>query len=150
MKTLILVAALALTATSKSFALDGTANWTRNVEQAWGASGTLDRPMIVFVTREGCLPCARMKTVTFVDRQVIGLIEERFVAIAMDGGRPSPLLNDLQVHAVPATFIISPRAVILERIEGFVSPEELVSRLNKVAPQWKPATPQPSTTARAF
>jgi hypothetical protein len=91
-----------------------------------------------------------MKTMTFVDRQVIGLINERFAAVVVDGALPTPLLRDLNVHAVPATFVISPNAIILDRIEGFVSARDLISRLNSIVPRAEPHSPQPSATARAF
>jgi hypothetical protein len=151
MRNLCAAAAVVLGISSASNAAGlENVSWSNTVEEAWHTAGLLDRPMIVFVTRTGCLPCARMKTITFVDRQVTGLINDRYVAVTVDGGQPTPFLHDLQVHAVPATFIISPKAVILDRMEGFLSPQALASKLTTMAPQPKPQSPQPSTTARAF
>ncbi len=124
--------------------------WSSSVEAAWRAAGSLDRPMIVFVTRAGCLPCARMKTATFVDRQVARLINERFVAVVVDGAQPTPLLNELRVHAVPATFVISSEAKILDRIEGFLPPQALAARLATFTPKPQSPTPPPAASARAF
>lgn len=132
---------------SSAAADPGAVSWSNSVEDAWRTAGSLGRPMIVFVTRTGCLPCARMKTMTFVDRRVTGLINDRFVAVTLDGAQPTPLLNELKVHAVPATFVISPEAKILARFDGYLAPEALVARLAALSPS---PPPQPSPTARAF
>jgi len=45
------------------------------------------------------------------------------------------LLKDLRVTSYPSTFVISPEAVILDRIDGFVPPDAFASRLNAFRPR---------------
>ena len=124
--------------------------WHDDVSVAWQASQSQNRPLLVFVTRADCLPCAKMKVGTYKDRGVAETINRRFVALWLDAARPSPLLKDLAVKAIPATFVISPDAVILQRTEGFISAEQMTARLATI-PSEKPAEPKIRTISeRAF
>jgi thioredoxin-related protein len=108
--------------------------WFNDVSEAWRVSQSQGRPLLVFVTRADCVPCARMKVGTYTDRTVATTINDRFVAVTIDAARPSPLLKDLAVNAYPATFVISPQAVILQRIDGYVPPDQMSARLAKIVP----------------
>jgi thioredoxin-related protein len=108
--------------------------WHNDVQRAWKESQQYGRPLLVFVTRERCFHCDRMKERTFCDRAVAGAINASFVPLVLRGDGDSPLLRDLRVTAYPSTFVISPRAVILDRIDGYVAPEILASRLNSLRP----------------
>jgi thioredoxin-related protein len=109
--------------------------WFNDVSEAWRASQSQGRPLLVFVTRADCVPCARMKLGTYTDSVIATTINDRFVAVTIDAARPSPLLKDLAVNAYPATFVISPQAVILQRIDGYVTPDQMSARLAKIAPE---------------
>jgi hypothetical protein len=76
-----------------------------------------------------------MKEGTYNDVAVAGAINQSFVPLILNGGTKSQLLRDLRVSAYPSTFVISPQAVILDRIDGYVPPEKLASRLNSLRPQ---------------
>jgi len=106
--------------------------WHEDVHRAWEISQAQNRPMLVFVTRKDCLPCAKMKVGTYTNGAVATAINDRFVALTLDAARPTPLLKDLAVKAYPATFVISPDAVILQRSDGFVSPEQRSARLEAI------------------
>ena len=103
--------------------------WLSDVAEAWRTSQSQGRPMLVFVTQSGCLPCAKMKVNTYADPTVAARINERFVALVIHADQPSVLLKDLAVKAYPTTFVISPEAVILERIDGFMTPDKLSAKL---------------------
>ncbi len=125
-----LLAVLALLASIPALASAAEkVTWHEDVHRAWEISQAQNRPMLVFVTRRDCLPCAKMKVGTYTNGAVASTINDRFVALTLDAARPTPLLKDLAVKAYPATFVISPDAVILQRIDGFVSPEQMSARL---------------------
>jgi hypothetical protein len=108
--------------------------WHNDVQRAWKETQQYGRPLLVFVTRESCFYCDRMKEQTLCDRAVAGAINASFVPLVLHGDGNAPLLRDLRVTAYPSTFVISPRAVILDRIDGYVAPEVLTSRLNSLRP----------------
>ncbi len=113
----------------------GKVAWHRDVATAWNVTRQNGRPLLVFVTRQDCTYCTQMKLGTYANRSLAGAINQSFVPLVLDGGTNCPLLKELNVTAFPCTFVISPQAVILDRIEGFVAPEVLASRLNAVRPR---------------
>ena len=124
--------------------------WFADANEAWRTSQSQGRPLLIFVTRTDCVPCARMKIGTYTDRAVAATINDRFIALTIDAARPSPLLKDLAVNAYPATFVISPEAVILQRIDGFVTPEQMSARLAKIPLAAKPEPAIRTVSERAF
>ena len=109
--------------------------WHNDVETAWKATQEHRRPLLVFVTKDRCFYCVQMKERTYADASVAGTIRGSFVPLVLDGGGNSPLLKDLKVTAYPSTFVISPQAVILDRMDGYVPPDAFASRLNSLRPQ---------------
>jgi len=103
--------------------------WRTDVGQAWKQSREQGRPMLVFVTHSQCLYCTKMKLNTWSSPTLAGAIDRSYVPLTLDGGQPTPLLKDLAVVSYPTTFVISPQAVVLDRVEGFIAPEALSARL---------------------
>lgn len=90
------------------------------------------RPMLLFVTREGCLYCVRMKQQTYADAGVASEITRSFVATTVDGLQQQSLVRQLGVRVYPTTVIISPQNEVLDVIDGFVDSNVLRSRLAAV------------------
>ena len=124
--------------------------WFNNVNEAWRASQSQDRPLLVFVTRSDCLPCAKMKVGTYTDPAVAAAINDRFVPLAIDATLPSQLLKDLAVIGYPATFVISPQAVILQRMDGYVSAAQMTAKLAHVGPATPGKVPARPVSGQAF
>jgi protein disulfide-isomerase len=112
--------------------------WHNDVESAWKETQQVGRPLLVFVTREQCLYCVQMRDRTYSDLAVAGTIRTSFVPLVLDGGGNTRLLKDLRVTAFPSTFVISPQAVILDRIDGYLAPDAFTKRLNSLRPPYVP------------
>ena len=115
--------------------------WHTKVQDAWQDQQGR-RPLLVFVTREDCFYCVQMNKLTYGNSAVAGAINQSFVALVIDVATPPCCA--MKVTAFPTTFVISPQAVIVDRIEGFVRPEVLASRLGSVrseckSPKWPKA-----------
>lgn len=110
-----------------------TANWHTDARRAWQAAQQTGRPLLVFVTRADCLHCAKMRQGTFADPRVSAGLASDYIPLVLDGAKATPLLNDLRVQVFPSTFIISPRAIILARWEGYLPPKTLSDRLTAVS-----------------
>jgi protein disulfide-isomerase len=106
--------------------------WHESVDEAWRTTQRDGRPMVVFVTRDNCYYCEQMKDRTYTSPAVAVRLRDAFVPLVLDGTHSSPLLRELNVRAYPSTFVISPKAVVLDRIDGYVSPEVLAARLEAV------------------
>jgi protein disulfide-isomerase len=103
--------------------------WQTDVQAAWRATVANRRPLLVFVTHDHCYYCTQMKRHTYASPLVAAAIDGWYVPLELDGGSPSALLKDLKVTQFPVTFVISPRAEVLARFDGYVSPEALAGRL---------------------
>ena len=110
-------------------------SWHTNVQDAWKATQQQGRPLLVFVTRNDCFYCTKMKDRTYNDLTVAGAIRGGFVPLVLDGAVSSQLLKELKVSVYPSTFVISPQAVIMERIDGYVTADVLSSKLSALRPQ---------------
>jgi len=109
--------------------------WHEDIAKAWEASQQNGRPLLVFVTRDQCYYCDKMKAGTLVSPVVVASLNAAFVPLVLDGRQQSPLLRELNVKGYPSTFVISPQAVVLDRIDGYVTPEVLATRLKAIRPR---------------
>jgi hypothetical protein len=109
--------------------------WHEDIAKAWETSQQNGRPLLVFVTRDQCYYCDKMKAGTLVSPLVVASLNAAFVPLILDGRRQSPLLKELNVKGYPSTFVISPDAVVLDRIDGYVTPEVLATRLKAIRPR---------------
>ncbi len=109
--------------------------WHQDIDEAWQATQQNGRPLLVFVTRDQCYYCDKMKDGTLANPAVVASLQASFVPLILDGRRQSPLLKELNVRGYPSTFVISPDAVVLDRIDGYVTPEVLATRLKAIRPR---------------
>jgi thiol:disulfide interchange protein len=109
-------------------------NWHTDITQAWKQTQQNRRPLLIFVTHENCVFCAKMKKGTLADGKIAARIDGGFVPLVIDGAQECPLLKELNVKAYPATFVVSPDAVILDRIDGYVTADVLAKRLARQTP----------------
>lgn len=109
--------------------------WHQDIAKAWEATQQNGRPLLVFVTRDQCYYCDKMKAGTLVSPLVVASLRAAFVPLILDGRQQSPLLKELNVKGYPSTFVISPQAVVLDRIDGYVTPEVLANRLKAIRPR---------------
>ena len=109
--------------------------WQKDIGQAWQATQRQGRPLLVFVTRDHCYYCTKMKDGTYATPAIAQSVHAAFVPLMLDGRQQSALLRELNVKGYPSTFVISPQAVVLDRIDGYVTPEILASRLNALRPR---------------
>ena len=103
--------------------------WMADVTKAWEISQQWKQPLLLFISSENCLYCDKMKEETYGDVKVAADINESFVAASIMGKDWQVLVKKLSVKHYPATVIISPHNKVLDRIEGFVAPTELRTRL---------------------
>jgi thioredoxin-related protein len=122
--------------------------WNADVEAAWKITQEQGRPLLVFVTAKQCAFCVKMKKTTYENAALAATVNRGFVPLVLDGDSDSPLLKDLRVTAYPATFIISRDAIILDRVNGYVPPDVLLSRLAAIHATAQ--EPPPASRGRDF
>lgn len=107
-------------------------SWQTNAQQAWDQAREEGRPLVMFITRQGCHYCEKMKSQTFTDQELCGYLEAGFVPLEVDSSQEQEVANKLGVRAYPTTVVIAVRAtqpVLLDRIVGYMSADKLRQRL---------------------
>ena len=101
-----------------------------DVDQGWQVTQSKDRPMLLFVTRGGCKYCVQMERNTYQDDRVAAQVNDSFVPVMIDSAVANRVLKNIEIHAYPTTLVISPDAVLLDRIKGYISPQKMARRLD--------------------
>lgn len=125
--------------TAAPLAAEGPAiSWHKNIDEAWRFTQTTGQPLLLFIQSDGCTYCHQMERNTFQDRAVATDVRTLFVAASIRAQDHAELVQRLQVHAYPTTFIISPQAQVLDAITGYLSPEDMRGRLAAAVRRLRP------------
>lgn len=103
--------------------------WETNLDQAWDAAVAEQRPLLIFITREHCKFCTKMKKTTLIDQRVVGQVGTRFVPLMINGADEQRLVRELKITAFPTTVIIATDKTVVQRIKGHVSAKDFEMRL---------------------
>ena len=108
-----------------------TVQWSE-LSKGWETAQKQQRPLMLFITMDGCTYCDLMKAQTLSDPTVVQAIHTGFVpAIANRTQRPD-LVRKLGVTTFPTTLIISPQRKVLGLMKGYVSSAELKAKLDSI------------------
>jgi thioredoxin-related protein len=117
-----------------SAATSATASgWLRDVDHALSVAQTEQRPLVVFVSMDGCVHCYRMIQTTFRDTGIRRTLGSSFVAAAIKGSERPDLMQQLKIRSYPTTLLVSPDGQVLDQMVGYVAAEKLQARLDRVA-----------------
>ena len=72
-----------------------------------------------------------MMRATFVDKDLMAKLSKVYVPTYVNAKNNAKLTARFRVKAYPTTIIVAPDNRIVDRIEGFVSAETLISRLER-------------------
>ena len=145
MRKVFILGLLCLCSLSAAPAVGEEIIWLRDADEAWAEAVKADRPLVLFITRSKCRFCMKMKSVTFADPEVSEQINSSFVPLAIDPKTDAALIKELKIASFPTTLIISPDAVTLERIKGYLPPQEFLDRLARSS---APATASQTRSSR--
>jgi thioredoxin-related protein len=99
--------------------------WLADVDAAWAASVDEGRPLLLFITRQRCKHCARMKSETYADRRLADDVSAHFIPLMIDARQEARLVKDLGITSFPTTLVVSPETGLLAELSGFIDPAEL-------------------------
>lgn len=103
-----------------------------NLVAAKAAARRSRRPLLVFVTMPGCFHCGRMKSETYRDQRLNRAIVGRFESVVVDQTDEPDWVYDQGVTLFPTTLVVGSAGKILVKISGYVSADELISRLDSI------------------
>jgi len=127
--------------------------WLRDVEHGLRVAKAQQRPMVLFISSDGCVYCDKMIATTFSDLQVRRTLGTRFVATAIKSTERPDLMRKLKVRSFPTTVLVTPKGEVIEQIVGYVEPEKFNKLLATVTRQESTAAvnaPTRQQTTRAM
>ena len=107
--------------------------WQTDYQLAHKSRLQRQKPMIVYITMDGCLHCNRMLKTSYKNQQVAGKISDGYVATIINGTHQEDLAKQFGVRIYPTTFLVGPDNRIVDKMEGYVAAKELHRRLNVVS-----------------
>lgn len=104
--------------------------WVRAYSSARRTGTDSSRPVLLFLTTDGCRHCVRMKHDSFSDPRVAKQVNESFVPAMLHLEADSELGQALKVTIYPTTIIIHPDGRIMDYVRGYISRDELRARMD--------------------
>ena len=106
-------------------------NWVTQYGKARRTGSKLERPVMLFLTMDGCIHCVRMEHDAFQDKHLVARLNQSFVPAMIKTDIESRLARELKVTVFPTTVFIAPDGKILDYIRGFISTDDLRSRMSR-------------------
>lgn len=106
-------------------------NWVTQYGMARRTGSKLERPVMLFLTMDGCVHCVRMEHDAFQDENLVTSLNKSFVPAMIKTDTDSRLARELKVTMFPTTVFIAPDGKILDYIRGFISKDDLRSRMSR-------------------
>lgn len=104
--------------------------WTGDLDAAWTSAREKQRPLLLFVTMDGCVHCQRMKLTTLRDKGVQHDLEKEFVPVTLNAKDKPELVKRLRLRLFPTVVVIQPNGTVMESITGYQSPKQLREKLS--------------------
>jgi uncharacterized protein YyaL (SSP411 family) len=83
------------------------------------------RPLLIYLTMQGCHHCDLMRKHTYTDPRIAKEINRSFVAIMLEDKEAEHLVKALQITTFPTTIVMSPQRKLLLRVNGYMPAEKL-------------------------
>ncbi|GAB6095205.1 hypothetical protein JCM14469_14570 [Desulfatiferula olefinivorans] len=113
----------------KASALHGRSiEWTRDYDEGVALSMAEQRPMVLFLYREGCPWCERMEKGVFPDPRLQSLSED-FVWVSVNSGVRTDIKELFGQEGFPMTVLLNPDQTIYRELKGFRDPGRLRQEL---------------------
>lgn len=93
--------------------------WRPSLVSALGEAGTSDRPVFLQLSSEACHYCQLLETTTFVDKDVVGLINASYVPVKLNPESDMSVIAKYGITSLPSMLIIRANNQVVEKIPGY-------------------------------
>lgn len=111
--------------------------WHSDLKTAWETASEQERPLLVFLTTDGCAYCQKMKQTTLRDKGVQADLSARFIPVVLNSKDEPDLVKMLKIRVYPSVVVIEPSGDVVESISGYQTAKQL---REKLAPKTRQAT----------
>ncbi len=103
--------------------------WQTDLKTAWETASEQQRPLLVFLTTDGCAYCQKMKQTTLRDKGVQADVSARYIPILLNAKDEPDLVKMLKIRVYPSVVVIEPSGDVVESISGYQSAKQLREKL---------------------
>lgn len=96
---------------------------------AWSASQKSNRPILLYVSTNGCPHCDKMMAESYHKPEMKQMISESFEPVYVTRKAHPKLVKSLKVRWYPTTVLVGPNNKIMDVIEGYVDSKIFRRRL---------------------
>lgn len=95
--------------------------WQRLYDTARRESRDKGRPLVIAFGAESCGWCRQMEATTYRDPQVVRMLNDRFIPLAVDGAdeHNANLVATLGIGAFPTVVLVAPDGKVIQSLEGY-------------------------------
>lgn len=134
-----LILALGIFATSQALTTGPVSSlkWYKVEEEAWAAAKAAGKPILVDAWAEWCEACKKMDVTTFVDPEVVAVLEKDWILLKLDLTESNDVNDALQekygLQSLPTLTLLPPDANLEQKVHitGYASAGTLLTRLRE-------------------
>jgi thiol-disulfide isomerase/thioredoxin len=108
-----------------------------NYKELQTAARQLGKPYFVFFYTNWCMPCKKIFDEALRDKAVVNYAAERYLAMAVDAesaiGEGKRMAQFYNVHFFPMLLAYTPEGKVVERIDGYLTPAEVLAFMKRNA-----------------
>lgn len=134
------IVAAAISAARAQERVSASIAWHTDVQEAVAAARESQRPILVFVTAEGCGYCRKMERQTWADSSVVDAVARSYVPLRLDAEVHPELIQRLRIEAFPTVLLFTPEGQLDRGRRGFLAPQGMLRLLEKTSPQLRRST----------
>ena len=117
-----------------------TLNWLTDQEQALMVAQSQSKPILINFYTDACPACRQMDITTFVNKDVIELLNSNFTNLRSNAGK-TPLYKNYGVSAVPTFIFITPDGYsqenVITKAVGYRNADQFYVLAQAVLDTWK-------------
>lgn len=132
MRKLVFSLAAALVSLLSLASIGQSATWLRDVDHALSVAQVQQRPIMLFVSMDGCKYCDKMIASTLRHPHIDRTLGAQFVPIVIKGSERPDLMRQLNIRSFPTTVLVSPDGEVLDLMTGYIDAARLHQRLERV------------------
>jgi thioredoxin-related protein len=113
-------------------------SWHRSLNSALRASNKQGKPVLVDFYTEWCGWCKKMDKDTYshagVEKEAVN-----FICVKVDGDKNRDLVRKYNIKAYPTTLFLNGKGVAIDRIRGYLPPDQFLPKMKSIATRYKPS-----------
>ena len=108
--------------------------WYTSYGEALNRSAESGKPVMIYFWADWCPYCAKYRSETLSDPDVVKILEDDFVLLSVDLGSDEGkgVAGVYGVRAMPTTLFVDDEGALLKAVRGYVPPSTLIPILHEV------------------